>query len=377
MIDITKVMRTHLRRVAYVYVRQSTVMQIQRNPESTDRQYGLLARATELGWPREQIVVIDEDLGLTSSGIVERSGFDRMAAEVGLGRVGIILALEVSRLARNNADWYRLLDLCGITDTLIGDNDGLYHLNNFNDRLVLGLKGTMSEAELHVMRARLDGSIRNKAARGEFRRGLPVSFIWGETDGDVCFDPDEAVTSAIRTVFERFAEMGSARQVWLWFRSEGLMFPTRANMHAPICWATPTYTQIHHVLTNPVYAGAYVYGKTRRERYVDESGNIKMRLRHLPRSEWSVLLTDHHEGFIDWTTYEKNKERLAKNTRPGPHKAGGAVREGAALLQGLATCGQCGRRLTLLAKSSKHENAKQPHWAQARSSCWGTRSPPL
>ena len=345
MIDITKVMRTHLRRVAYVYVRQSTVMQIQRNPESTDRQYGLLARATELGWPREQIVVIDEDLGLTSSGIVERSGFDRMAAEVGLGRVGIILALEVSRLARNNADWYRLLDLCGITDTLIGDNDGLYHLNNFNDRLVLGLKGTMSEAELHVMRARLDGSIRNKAARGEFRRGLPVSFIWGETDGDVCFDPDEAVTSAIRTVFERFAEMGSARQVWLWFRSEGLMFPTRANMHAPICWATPTYTQIHHVLTNPVYAGAYVYGKTRRERYVDESGNIKMRLRHLPRSEWSVLLTDHHEGFIDWTTYEKNKERLAKNTRPGPHKAGGAVREGAALLQGLATCGQCGRRL--------------------------------
>jgi DNA invertase Pin-like site-specific DNA recombinase len=345
MTDTTKVMSTHLRRVAYVYVRQSTLMQIQRNPESTDRQYGLLGRATKLGWPLEQIVVVDEDLGLTGSGTVERSGFDRMAAEVGLGRVGIILALEVSRLARNNADWYRLLDLCGITDTLIGDNDGLYHPNHFNDRLVLGLKGTMSEAELHVLRARLDGGIRNKAARGELRRGLPVGFVWGEADGDVCFDPDEAVTGAVRTVFERFAEMGSARQVWLWFRSEGLMLPTRANMRAPIRWATPTYTQIHHILTNPVYAGAYVYGKTHQERYVDESGNVRKRLRHLPRSEWGVLLTDHHEGFTDWATYETNQERLAKNTRPGRHEAGGAVREGAALLQGLATCGQCGRRL--------------------------------
>ena len=320
-------------------------MQIERNRESTDRQYGLLSRATELGWPREHIVVIDEDLGVTGSGIVERSGFERMAAEVGLGRVGIILALEVSRFARNNADWYRLLDLCGITDTLIGDNDGLYHPNNFNDRLVLGLKGTMSEAELHVLRARLDGGIRNKAARGELRRGLPVGFVWGEADGEVGFDLDVAVTTAIRTVFERFAEMGSARQVWIWFRSEGLMFPTRANMRAPIRWATPTYTQIHHVLTNPVYAGAYVYGKTRRERYVDEAGNIKKRMRHLPQSEWGVLLTEHHEGFIDWATYEKNKQRLANNTRPGPHEAGGALREGAALLQGLATCGHCGRRL--------------------------------
>jgi DNA invertase Pin-like site-specific DNA recombinase len=343
--DTTKITTTHLGRTAYVYVRQSTVMQIKRNPESTDRQYGLLGRAIELGWPRQQVVVIDDDLGLTSSGVVVRSGFDRMAAEVGLGRVGIILALEVSRFARNNADWYRLLDLCGITDTLIGDNDGLYHPNNFNDRLVLGLKGTMSEAELHILRERLNGGIRNKAARGELRRGLPVGFVWGEADGDVCFDPNEAVTNAVNTVFERFSEMGSARQVWLWFRSEGLKFPTRANMRAPIRWGTPTYTHIHHILTNPVYATAYVYGKTRRERYVDESGNIKKRMRHLPRSEWGVLLTEHHEGFIDWATYEKNQERLAKNTRPCRHEAGGAVREGAALLQGLATCGQCGRRL--------------------------------
>ena len=345
MTDTMKIAATHLRRKAYVYVRQSTMMQVEHNHESTHRQYGLLGRVLELGWPREQVVVIDEDMGLTSSGLVERSGFDRMAAEVGLRRAGIIVALEVSRLARNNADWYRLLDLCGITDTLIGDNDGLYHPNNFNDRLVLGLKGTMSEAELHILRERLDGGIRNKAARGELRRGLPVGFVWGEADGEVRLDPDEAVTNALQTVFERFAEVGSARQVWLWFRSENLMLPTRANMRASIRWGAPTYTQTHNILTNPVYAGAYVYGKTRRERYVDESGNIKKRMRHLPRSEWGVLLTEHHEGFIDWSTYEKNQQRLAKNTRPRRHDAGGAVRGGAALLQGLAVCGRCGRRL--------------------------------
>jgi len=345
MIDTSKISTTHTRRAAYVYVRQSTATQVERNRESTDRQYKLVSRAMDLGWPRERIVVIDEDLGVSGSGLVERSGFDRMAADVGLGRAGIVLALEVSRLARNNADWYRLLDLCGITDTLLGDGDGLYHPTHFNDRLVLGLKGTMSEAELHILRARLNGGIRNKAARGELRRGLPVGFIWGETDGDVCFDPSEAVTNAIRTLFERFAEMGSARQVWLWLRSEALLLPTRANMRAPIRWGTPTYTQVHHILTNPVYAGAYAYGKSQQERYVDASGSLKKRIRHLPRSEWAVLLIEHHEGFIDWETFEKNQERLAKNTRPIRHGAGGAVREGAALLQGLATCGRCGRRL--------------------------------
>ena len=171
------------------------------------------------------MVIIDEDLGLSGSSIDKRSGFARLTSEVALGHVGIVLGLEVSRLARNNADWYRLLELCGITDTLIGDNDGVYHPALFNDRLLLGLKGTMSEAELHIIRARLDGGIRNKAARGELRRGLPVGFVWGEQDGEVLFHPDEAVTGAIRTVFERFAEFGSARRVWLWFRSEGLSFP--------------------------------------------------------------------------------------------------------------------------------------------------------
>jgi predicted DNA-binding transcriptional regulator AlpA/uncharacterized protein YndB with AHSA1/START domain len=206
----------------------------------------------------------------------------------------------------------------------------------------------MSEAELHIIRARLDGGIRNKAARGELRRGLPVGFVWGEQDGEVLFHPDEAVTGAIRTVFERFAEFGSARRVWLWFRSEGLSFPLQllpAGMPGPIRWVAPTYTPLHHILTNPVYAGAYTYGKTKYERYVDEHGAVRKRIRHLPMDQWSVLLQDHHPGFIDWATLQANQARLDSNTRPKPHQPGGAVREGSALLQGIAACGHCGRRL--------------------------------
>src|SRR5215210_2622092 len=200
----SKLTASHLRRFALVYVRQSTQAQTERDTESTERQYALVARATELGFAREQVEVIDEDLGVSGSGETERSGFARLAAEVALGHAGLVLGLEVSRLARNNADWYRLLDLCGVTDTVIGDADGLYHPGSFNDRLLLGLKGTMSEAELHVLRARLEGGIRNKAARGELRKALPVGFVWGEADGEILFDPDEAVRGAIATIFDRF-----------------------------------------------------------------------------------------------------------------------------------------------------------------------------
>jgi DNA invertase Pin-like site-specific DNA recombinase/uncharacterized protein YndB with AHSA1/START domain len=348
MTDPSKINPSHLQRAAYVYIRQSTPGQVEHNRESTARQYALADRACQLGWPKQQVFVIDEDLGLSGSSADKRSGFARLISEVALAHVGIVLGLEVSRLARNNADWYRLLELCGVTDTLIGDTDGIYHPALFNDRLLLGLKGTMSEAELHIIRARLDGGIRNKAARGELRRALPVGFVWGEQDGEVLFHPDEAVTGAIRTVFERFAEFGSARRVWLWFRSESLPFPlqtTPAGMPGPIRWVAPTYHALHQILTNPVYAGAYTYGKTRYERYVDEQGVVRKRARHLPMDQWSVLIRDHHAGFIDWTTFEANQARLDSNTRPQPHQAGGAVREGSALLQGLATCGHCGRRL--------------------------------
>jgi DNA invertase Pin-like site-specific DNA recombinase len=339
-----KIKTTHLERCAYVYVRQSTAAQVQYNKESTDRQYKLTERALRLGWPQPQIKIVDEDLARSGSGTTDRHGFAMMTAEVALGHVGLILSIEVSRVARNNTDWYRLLDLCGVTDTLIGDEDGLYHPGLFNDRLLLGLKGTMAEAELHVIRARLEGGIRNKAARGELRRGLPVGFVWGEEDGEVLLHPDEAATQAIHCVFEKFSEVGSVRQVWLWLRSQDIAFPS-SSYSTEIQWVTPTYTGIHKVLTNPVYAGAYTYGKTHQERYVDQAGHVRKRVRHVPRSKWAVLIRDHHKGFIDWETYEMNQSRIAKNTRPTAHQASGAIREGSALLQGIATCGRCGRHL--------------------------------
>lgn len=346
MSDNTKIGASHLSRAAYVYLRQSSPAQVEHNRESTQRQYALVSKASTLGWPTQQVVVIDEDLGLSGAGVVERSGFARLTAEVALGHVGIVLGLEVSRLARNNADWYRLLDLCGLTDTLIGDADGIYHPAMFNDRLLLGLKGTMSEAELHVLRARLNGGIRNKAARGELRRGLPVGFVWGEEDGEVRFNPDEAVCTAIRTVFARFSELGSVRRVWLWLRSEGLSFPLQTRFGGSIRWVDPSYVAIYHVLTNPVYAGAYAYGKSRHEVTLDRCGTRKKRVRKLPQSQWSVLIPHHHQGFIDWSTYEANRARISANTHPRPHQSGyGAVREGTALLQGLAACGHCGRKL--------------------------------
>ena len=345
MTDLSKIKPTHTQRGAFVYVRQSTASQVEHNRESTQRQYALIDRAVELGWQREQVSVVDEDLGLSGSSTDKRSGFARLIAAVALRLAGIVLGLEVSRLARNNADWYHLLDLCAMTDTLIGDADGIYHPAWFNDRLLLGLKGTMSEAELHIIRARLEGGIRNKAARGELRRGLPTGFVWGEDDGEVLLHPDESVRQAIRCVFERFAELGSARRVWLWLRSEGLSFPRQYTYGTAIRWGAPTYTAIHSILTNPVYAGAYAYGKSRHERMLDENGKIKQRSRKLPQSQWAVLIHEHHEGYIDRATYEANQTRLGNNVRPRPHQPGGAVREGAALLQGIASCGHCGRKL--------------------------------
>ena len=341
----SKVTPFHLQRQAVVYVRQSSAAQVENHQESTQRQYALTVRAAELGWASDQIAVIDEDLGLSGSGSADRTGFARLTAEVALGHVGLVLGLEVSRLARNNADWYRLLDLCGVTDTLIGDGDGLYHPSSFNDRLVLGLKGTMSEAELHILRARLNGGIRNKAERGELRRGLPVGLVWGEGDGEILLDPDEAVVNAIRNVFQRFLEFGSARKTWLWFLEQQLPFPNRRFPTSQIQWVTATYHAVHMVLTNPTYAGAYAYGRTRRERYVDETGRVRQRMRIQPRDQWSVLIHGHHPGYVDWDIHLDIQARLGTNTRPRAHEAGGAVREGSALLQGLAACGRCGRRL--------------------------------
>jgi len=342
-----KIGPSHLDRRACVYLRQSTVTQVENNRESTARQYKLVDRAVELGWPRDRVEVLDKDLGRSGSGAENRRGFDELVADVALGRVGLVLATEMSRVARNNAEWYRLLDFCAITDTLIADEEGLYHPGAYNDRLLLGLKGTLSEAELHQIRARLMGGIRNKAQRGALRLRLPIGFVWGTEEGEILLDPNEAVTGAVRTVFDKFAELGSIRQVWIWFRREQLELPSRRDLRAEIRWGPPTYPALQGILTNPVYAGAYRYGRTRQERYIDAQGRVRRRSRNLPPSEWKVFIRNHHPGFIDWETYELNKARIEKNARPRPdqHRPGGAVREGGALLQGLATCGRCGRNL--------------------------------
>jgi DNA invertase Pin-like site-specific DNA recombinase/uncharacterized protein YndB with AHSA1/START domain len=354
MSETGKITASHRSRAAVIYVRQSTLAQLERNTESTARQYDLAARAVALGWPPAAVRVVDADLGVSGSATGQRDGFEGLVAEVALGQVGIILALEASRLARDNAAWYRLLDLAGMCDTLVADTDGVYHPGLFNDRLVLGMKGIMSEAELHVLRARLDGGIRNKASRGELRRGLPVGLVWGEGDGQICFHPDEAVTGVVAAVFDRFAVCGSARATWLWLRDQRLRWPLqrvacpRGGGLPEITWVEPTYHAVHTTLTHPAYAGAYVYGRTRDERYLGADGALRKRRRRLPRDQWEVLLTDHHAGFIDWDTYLANQARIGANIRPQAHQPGaGAVREGRALLQGLATCGGCGRKLAV------------------------------
>jgi DNA invertase Pin-like site-specific DNA recombinase len=353
MSEHSKITAVHRSRAAVVYVRQSTLAQLERNVESTARQYDLCERAITLGWAREQIRVIDADLGISGSVLGQRDGFESLVADVALGQVGIILALEVSRLARDNAAWYRLLDLAGTCDTLVADSDGVYHPGLFNDRLVLGMKGMLSEAELHVLRARLDGGIRNKAARGELRTGLPVGLVWGEAEGEIRFHPDEAVTGVIAAVFERFATSGSVRATWLWLKDNDLRWPLqpigyRRDRLPEITWVEPTYHAVHTTLTHPAYAGAYVYGRTRLDRYVAQDGRLRVRRRRLPQHEWEVVITDHHRGFIDWDTYQANQARIDQNIRPERRAPGtGAVREGAALLQGLASCGDCGRKLAV------------------------------
>ena len=340
-----KIGAVHLGRDAYVYVRQSTLTQVREHTESLVRQYELRERAVALGWDAHQVRVIDADLGRSGAEATAREGFKDLVADVGLGRVGIVFGIEVSRLARNNADWYQLLDLCALTDTLIADADGVYHPGDFNDRLVLGLKGTMSEAELHLIRSRLTAGLRHKAARGELRQWLPVGFDYDENDA-IVMTADEAVAEAIATVFRRFAELGSARQVLLSLRGDGLPLPRRpARTGGRIHWQAATYPAVHDLLTNPVYAGAFVFGRTRTEKRIDPTGRVISRTVALPREQWEVLIPDHHAGFIGWDTYEANTAALRANWRAPRGLGGGAAREGSALLQGRIRCGKCGRMM--------------------------------
>jgi len=341
----------HLRRDAYIYVRQSTLAQTVRNTESLARQYDLAGRARSLGWAEHQVVVVDDDLGRSGASAQGRKGFSDLVADVGLGKAGIVLSLECSRLARNNSDWYQLLDLCALTDTLIADGDGVYHPGLFNDRLVLGLKGTMSEAELHLLRSRLTEGLRAKAARGELRLVLPAGLDYDDDD-HVIITPDEAAREAITCVFRRFGQLGSARQVVVSLRGDGLRLPRRDIRTGKIAWAQAGYPAVHDILIHPGYAGVFACGRSKTEKHLDAGGNVITRQRRLPRGQWAVMLPGHHPGYISLETYDANIARLAANSPPRAGGAGGAAREGAAWLQGLLRCGRCGRLMQVSYHSS-------------------------
>ena len=342
----SKVTASHLGRDAYVYVRQSTVRQVFENTESTQRQYALQERAVALGWPVERIHVIDSDLGQSGASAADREGFRKLVAEVGMGHAGIVLGLEVSRLARNCADWHRLLELCALSDTLILDEDGLYNPNDFNDRLLLGLKGAMSEAELHLLRARLRGGILSKARRGELLGPLPVGFVYDE-QGRVRLDPDAQVRQSITAFFEAFRRAGSAFGAVRAFRQQGLRFPRRLREGArkgELVWGELTHSRALQLLHNPRYAGAFFFGRSR-TRKRPEGGSVTTRL---PREQWHALIPGAHQGYISWQDYEDNQRRLRACAQAlGADRRKSPPREGPALLQGLVICGVCGRRMTV------------------------------
>ncbi len=290
-----KVRADHLKRDAYLYIRQSTIQQVFHNTESTKRQYALKQRAIALGWPAEQVIVIDCDQGQSGASAVDRKGFQKLVAEVGLGHAGIVLGLEVSRLARNSSDWHRLLEICGLTETLILDEDGLYDPSNFNDRLLLGLKGTMSEAELHVLRARLQGGIRNKARRGELRMPLPVGLIY-DTQDKVVLDPDKQVQLALRTFFQVYQREGSALAIVKYFHKNDLSFPRRLRGGAnkgQLVWGPLGHSRALQVLRNPRYAGAFVFGRTK----VYKRSNGRLGAKPVPQEGWHTLILDAHPGY--------------------------------------------------------------------------------
>lgn len=342
-----KVTASHLQRQAYLYIRQSTPRQVLENTESTKRQYALRQRAKALGWSSEQIIVIDHDLGQSAASAIDRKGFQKLVAEVSLGHAGIVLGLEVSRLARNSTDWHRLLEICAFTDTLILDEDGIYNPACFNDRLLLGLKGTMSEAELHVMHMRMQGGVLTKAKRGELRPHLPIGLVYDD-EGQVILDPDLQVQESIGLIFSTFCRTGSAYGVMKYFRHQNLLFPCRP-LYGPrrgeLYWTNLQRSQVMRALRNPRYAGAFFFGRTRGRKRLE--GGRSTATRTVPREQWHALIQGAHPGYIAWDQYEDNLRRLEENARAHVIELKAPPREGPALLQGLALCGVCGRRMAI------------------------------
>ena len=344
--DNQKVTANHLKRNAYLYIRQSTLRQVFENTESTKRQYALRQRAIALGWAAEAIIVIDSDLGQSAASAADREGFQRLVAEVGMGNAGIVLGLEVSRLARNSMDWHRLLEICALSETLILDEDGLYDPGHFNDRLLLGLKGTMSEAELHVLKARLQGGLRNKASRGELKISLPVGLCYNPQD-KVILDHDKQVQSALSVFFSTYEQKGTACGVVKYFRQQGLLFPRRLRRgidKGRLVWGELCHSRALQVLHNPRYTGAFVFGKTKTYKKVNGRDGYKP----LPQEQWHTLIPDAHQGYITWQQYQDNLRQLRQQSqRHGHDRRKSPPGQGPALLQGIVMCGICGRRMTI------------------------------
>ena len=341
---MTKITAEHLSRSAFVYVRQSTADQLVHNQESARRQYGLADRARQLGWTA--VEVIDDDLGRSGGGI-DRPGFERLLAAICEGRVGAVLAIEASRLARNGRDWHTLIEFCGLVGTVIVDEDGIYDPRHPNDRLLLGMKGTMSELELSLFRQRSQEALKQKARRGALFLRVAAGYLRIGRDR-IEKDPDRRVQDALRLVFAKFSELQSVRQVHVWLRDEGIALPAASHSAADghsVVWRLPLYNTVHNILTNPVYAGAYAFGRTASKVSVENGRKRVKRGLRRPLAEWEVLLKAQHEGYIGWSEFERNQQVIADNATGKGALARGAVRRGELLLAGLLRCGQCGRKM--------------------------------
>jgi DNA invertase Pin-like site-specific DNA recombinase len=372
-----KVQPHHLDRGAYLYIRQSSMRQVMENVESTKRQYALRDRAIALGWRDDQIIVIDNDQGESGASAAWREGFQRLVTDVGMGHAGIVMGLEVSRLARNNADWHRLLEICALGDTLILDEDGVYDPTSFNDRLLLGLKGAMSEAELHVLKARLRGGILNKVRRGEYHCPLPTGFVYDEA-GNVVLDPDAQIRETISYFFETFSRVGSASQTVKVFRNEGLDFPSRLRGEETI-FRPLTASTAMRTLHNPRYAGAYVYGRRRYRRSADGKKTIQRKREH---GDWLACIPNAHPGYISWEQFQENLKVLETNGRGYEVARASPPREGAAVLQGRAVCGRCGRhfRVRYATRRGRQEAwyvCDRGHTTRGEPNCQSLAGPPI
>lgn len=353
----SKIQSTHLERKACVYVRQSTYTQILQHQESTERQYKLTERALELGWPPTSIEVIDEDQGRSGRTAEHRSGFQRLMTAVSMGQVGLVLMLEASRLARNNSDWHRLIEICGLSRTLIADGGAVYDPREPNDRLLLGVKGTLSEAELFTLRTRLYEGRWNKARKGRLKFTLPVGYVLA-SDGGWELDPDLQVRERLRYIFEAFGRLGVARRVVYELKRQGLELPTRSTSkesYGSLVWKAPTLSAVIRILSNPVYTGTYAYGRWSYSGNPRSRKNGKVIGRPLPIEQWPVCLHDHHPAYLSWEQYVKNRQQLRQNWNRDMSR--GVAREGAALLQGIVYCGVCGRKMSIQNRAAREKRS--------------------